>query len=95
MKIDHRCSQTCMSETFLYIQQALSILKQMACGTMAKSMNRDGMVERGLYQGILHNDTDISRLDGLRCHSFAMCFENEIVTGIPFLEAAEHGELLF
>ena len=59
------------------------------------ALNRDGMVERGLYQGILHNDTDISRLDGLRSHSFAMCFENEIVTGESLFEVTQHGELLF
>lgn len=61
---------------------------------MAERVNRDGMVEAGLYQGVLHDDTDISRLDGLRRNSFAMRLENEVITGIPFLEALQHFELL-
>ena len=57
-------------------------------------MYRDRVVEAGPCQGILHNDTDISGLDGLRSILCAMCLEDEVVTGIPFLEATEHGELL-
>jgi len=94
MKIDHGSRQTYMTEPLLYIQKALAILKHMACGTMAERVNRDGMVEAGLYQGVLHDDTDISRLDGLRRNSFAMRLENEVITGIPFLEALQHFELL-
>jgi hypothetical protein len=95
MKIDHGSRQTYMTEPLLYIQKALAILKHMACGTMAERVNRDGMVEAGFRQGILHDDTDISRLDGLGNHSLAMRLEYEVVTGKPSLEALQHFELLF
>ena len=94
MKIDHRSRQTYMTETLLHIQKTLAILKQMGSRRMPQGMDGDGMVEAGLYQGILHDDTDISRLDGLRRNSFAMRLENEVITGIPFLEALQHFELL-
>ena len=94
MKIDHGSGQAYMTKPLLHIQKTLAILKHMACGTMAERVNRDGMVEAGLYQGVLHDDTDISRLDGLRRNSFAMRLENEVITGIPFLEALQHFELL-
>lgn len=83
-----------MSEPLLHIQKALPILQHVTGSAVPESMNRDGMVEAGLYQGILHDDTDISRLDGLRRNSFAMRLENEVITGIPFLEALQHSDLL-
>ena len=95
MKIDHGSRQAYMPEPLLYIQKALAILKHMACSTMAESVNRDGMVKTCLRQCILHDDTDISRFDRLRSHSFAMRFEDEIVTGVLPLEALQHSELLF
>ena len=95
MKIDHGSRQTYMTEPLLYIQKALAILKHMACGTMAERVNRDGMVEAGFRQGILHDDTDISRLDGLRSNSSSMRLEYEVVTGVSSLEALQHFELLF
>ena len=94
MKIDHGSRQAYMSKPLLYIQKALPILQHVTGSAVPESMNRDGMVEAGLYQGILHDDTDISRLDGLRRNSFAMRLENEVITGIPFLEALQHFELL-
>ena len=95
MKIDHGSRQACMPETLLNIQEALSILKQMGCCAMTKSMNRDGVVEAGLCQGILHDDTYISRFDGLRSYSPTMRLENKVITGISSLEAVQHFELLF
>jgi len=53
------------------------------------------MVKTCLHQGVLHDDTDISRLYGLRSNSFAMRLEDEVVTGEPPLEALQHFELLF
>ncbi len=94
MKIDHRSRQAYMAETLLYIQKAFPILQEMRGCTMPQGMYRDRVVEAGSYQGILHNDADIPGLDGLRSYSFAMCLENEVVTGISPLEATEHGELL-
>ena len=94
MKIDHSCRKPYMAETLLYIQKALAILQEMRSRTMPQGMYGDGLVECGPCQGILHNDTDISGLDRLRCHSSAMCLEDEVVTGISLLEATEHGELL-
>jgi hypothetical protein len=83
-----------MPETLLYIQKALAILQEMRRCTMPQGMYRDRVVEAGPCQGILHNDTDISGLDGLRSSLGAVCLEDEVVTWIPFLEATEHGELL-
>jgi hypothetical protein len=94
MKIDHGSGQAYMTEPLLHIQKTLAILQHVTGSAVPESMNRDGMVEAGLYQGILHDDTDISRLDGLRRNSFAMRLENEVITGIPFLEALQHFELL-
>ena len=84
MKIDHSCRKPYMAETLLYIQKALAILQEMRSRTMPQGMYGDGLVECGPCQGILHNDTDISGLDRLRCHSSAMCLEDEVVTGISF-----------
>ena len=61
---------------------------------MPQGMYRDRVVEGSPYQGILHNDSDISGLDGLGDNPSAMCLEDEVVTGISPLEATEHGELL-
>ena len=94
MKVDHRSRQSDMTETFLDIQKTLAILQEMRCCTMPESMYRDRVIEAGPCQGILHNDSDISGFDGLRSILCAVCFEDEIVTGIPLLEATEHGELL-
>ena len=94
MKIDHGSRQSDMAEPFLYIQKAFPIFQEMRGCTMPQGMYRDRVVETGSYQGILHNDSDIAGLDGLRSYSFTMCLENEVVTGKPLLEAAEHGELL-
>jgi hypothetical protein len=94
MKIDHRSRQADMTETLLYLQKAFPILQEMRSSTMPQGMYRDSVVEAGPDQGILHNDADIPGLDGLRSYPFAMCLEDEVVTGIPFLEATEHGELL-
>ena len=41
-----------MTETLLYVQQTLAILKQMACSTMAQRMDSDGTVKAGLRQRI-------------------------------------------
>ena len=95
MKIDHSSRQAYMTETLLYIKKALSVFKEMRSSTMPQGMYRDRVVKTGLCQGILHNDTYIVRLDGLRSHPSAMCLENEVVAGISLLEATEHGELLF
>ncbi len=94
MKVDHRRRQADMTETLLYIQKALPVLQEMRGCTMPQCMYRDRVVEAGPHQGILHNDADIPGLDGLRSNPFAMCLEDEVVTGIPLLEATEHGELL-
>ena len=94
MKVDHRSCQAYMPEAFLYIQEAFPVLQEMRSSRMAQGVNGDRVVETGSCQGILHNDTDISGLDGLRSHSSAMRLENEVVTGKPLLEATEHGELL-
>jgi len=94
MKIDHRSSQTDMPETLLYIQQTLAVLKQMTCCTMAQCVDGDGTVEASLHQGVLQYDSDIARLDGLGCDSFAMSFEDEIVTGEPLLEYAQQKQQL-
>ncbi len=95
MKIDHGSRQSDMAEPFLYIQKAFPILQEMRSRTMPQGMYRDRVVETGPYQGILHNDADIPGLDGLRSYPFAMCLEDEVITGEPLLEATEHGELLF
>ena len=95
MKIDHRSRQACMPETLLNIQEALSILKHMACGAMAECVDRERMVETGLCQCILKDDIDIAGLDGLRSNSPAMRLENEVITGIPSPETLQHFELLF
>ena len=95
MKIYHCSRQTDMTKTLLYIQKGLAIFKQMACSTMAKRMNRDGVVKAGLHKCILHDDTYISWLDGLRSNSLAMGLEDEVIAGIPSLEALQHFELLF
>ena len=84
-----------MTETLLYVQQTLAIIKQMACSTMAQRMDSDGTVKAGLRQRILQYDSDISGFDGLGRDSSAMSLENEVVTGIPLLEALQHFELLF
>ena len=94
MKVDHRSRQAYMPKTLLYIQKALAILQEMRRCTMPQGMYRDRVVEAGPCQGILHNDTDISGLDGLRSSLGAVCLEDEVVTWIPFLEATEHGDLL-
>ena len=94
MKVDHRSRQADMTETLLYIQKAFPVLQEMRSSTMPQGMNRDSVVEAGPDQGILHNDADIPGLDGLRSYPFAMCLEDEVVTGIPFLEALQHFELL-
>ena len=94
MKIDHRSSQTNMTETLLYVQQTLAILKQMACSTMAQRMDSDGTVKAGLRQRILQYDSDISGLDGLRSDSSAMSLENEVITGKPLLEDAQQEQQL-
>lgn len=94
MKVNHRSRQADMAETLLYIQKAFPIFQEVRSCTMPQCMYRDRVVEAGPYQGILHNDADIPGLDGLRNHSSAMCLEDEVVTGIPLLEATEHGELL-
>ena len=94
MKIDHRSRQTDMTETLLYLQKAFPILQEMRSSTMPQGMYRDRVVEAGPYQGILHNDSDISGLDGLGSNPSAMCLEDEVVTGEPPFEATEHGELL-
>ena len=94
MKIDHRSSQTDMTETLLYIQQTLAVLKQMACGTMAQRMDGDGTVKAGLHQRILQDDSDISGLDGLGGDSSAMSLEDEIVTGESLLENAQQEQQL-
>ena len=94
MKIDHGSRQAYMSKPLLYIQKALPILQHVTGSAVPESMNCDGMVKTCLCQGILHDDTDISRLDGLRRNSFAMRLENEVITGIPFLKALQHFELL-
>ena len=95
MKINHRSSQTHMSETLLYIQGALSILKKMACSTMAEGVNRERMVETCLCQGILENGIDIAGFDGLRRNSSTMRLENKVVTGKSSPETLQHFELLF
>ena len=94
MKIDHRSSQTNMTETFLYVQQTLAILKQMACSTMAQRMDSDGTVKAGLRQRILQYDSDISGFDGLGRDSSAMSLENEVITGEPLLENAQQEQQL-
>ena len=94
MKVYHRSGQTYMPETFLNIQQALSILKQMACSAMSECMDCNRVVKACLRQRILQYDSDISWLDWLRSDSFTMRLENKVVTGIPLLETTEHGELL-
>ena len=94
MKIDHRSSQTNMTETLLYVQQTLAILKQMACSTMAQRMDSDGTVKAGLRQRILQYDSDISGFDGLGCDSSAMSLENEVITGEPLLENAQQEQQL-
>ena len=83
-----------MSETLLYVQQALTVLKQMACCTMAQRMDSDGTVKAGLHQRILQNDGDISWLDGLRNNSLAMSLENEVITGEPLLEDTQQEQQL-
>ena len=94
MKIDHCSCQADMTETFLYIQQTLAVLKQMACGTMAQRMDGDGTVKAGLHQRILQYDSDISGLDGLRCDSFAMSLEDEVIAGEPLLEDTQQEQQL-
>jgi hypothetical protein len=94
MKIDHGSRQAYMSEPLLHIQKALPILQHVTGSAVPESMNCDGMVKTCLHQGVLHDDTYISRLDGLRRNSFAMRLENEVITGIPFLKALQHFELL-
>ena len=95
MKIDHRGRKSSMAEAFLYIQKTLTILKQMACGTMAQGMDGDGMVKTGLHQGILQYDSDISGFDGLWCNVSAMSLEYEVFTRIvPFVDAKQE-QLLF
>ena len=95
MKIDHGSRQAYMSKPLLYIQKALPILQHVTGSAVPESMNCDGMVKTCLCQGILHDDTDISRLDGLRSDSLAMRLEYEVVTGKPSLEALQHSKLLF
>ena len=94
MKIDHRSSQTNMTETLLYVQQTLAILKQMACCTMAQRMDSNGTVKAGLRQRILQYDSDISGFDGLGRDSSAMSLENEVITGEPLLENAQQEQQL-
>lgn len=94
MKIDHRSSQTNMTETLLYVQQTLAILKQMACSTMAQRMDSNGTVKAGLRQRILQYDSDISGFDGLGRDSSAMSLENEVITGEPLLENAQQEQQL-
>ena len=94
MKIYHRSSQTNMTETLLYVQQTLAILKQMACSTMAQCMDSDGTVKAGLRQRILQYDSDISGFDGLGRDSSAMSLENEVITGEPLLENAQQEQQL-
>jgi len=95
MKIDHGSRQAYMSEPLLHIQKALSILQHVTGSTVPESMNRDGMVKTCLHQGVLHDDTYISRLDGLRSNSSSMRLEYEVITRKPSLEALQHSELLF
>ena len=95
MKIDHGSRQAYMSKPLLYIQKALPILQHVTGSAVPESMNCDGMVKTCLYQGILHDDTYISRLDGLRSNSPAMRLEDKVITGKPSLEALQHFELLF
>ena len=71
-----------MTETLLYVQQTLAILKQMACSTMAQRMDSDGTVKAGLRQRILQYDSDISGFDGLGRDSSAMSLENEVAVKI-------------
>ena len=78
-----------MTETLLYLQEAFSIFQEMRSRRMSQGMNSDRAVVAGLHQCILHDDTHISRLDGLRSYPFAMCLEDEVVTGKPFLEDAQ------
>ena len=94
MKIYHRSRQTNMTETLLYVQQTLAILKQMACSTMAQRMDSDGTVKAGLRQRILQYDSDISGFDGLGRDSSAMSLENEVITGKPLLEDAQQEQQL-
>ena len=84
-----------MSETLLYLQEAFSIFQEMRSRRMSQSMNSDRAVVAGLHQCILHDDTHISRLDGLRRHTSAMRLEDEVITGEPLLEALQHFDLLF
>ena len=86
MKIDHGSCQAYMPKTFLYIQKAFPILQEMRSRRMSQCMNSDRAVVAGLHQCILKDDTDISGLDWLRSHSSAMCLEDEVITGKPFLE---------
>jgi hypothetical protein len=75
-----------MTETLLYLQEAFSIFQEMRSRRMSQCMNSDRAVVAGLRQRILKDDTVISGLDWLRSHSSAMCLEDEVITGKPFLE---------
>ena len=95
MQINHSCRNTCMSESFLHVQDTLPVFEEMSSRTVSESMNGDGGVEAGLDQRILKNPPYISLIDTLRCDTPSMSLEDKVVTGILFSERFEYDEELF
>ena len=58
-------------------------------------MNCDRMVDTCFCQGILHDDADITRFDGLRSNTSAMRFKYKVITWEPLLEDAQQEKQLF
>lgn len=84
-----------MPETLLYLQKAFSIFQEMRGRRVSQGMNCDRMVETCFCQGILHDDTDITRFDGLRSNTSAMRFKYKVITWEPLLEDAQQEKQLF
>lgn len=94
MKIDHGCRQACMPETLLNIKDTLAILQEMRSSAMTQVMGGDSMVKAGLHQGVFKDGTDIPGIDTLWSDTPAMGLEHVVITGIPFPEDTQQGELL-
>ena len=94
MKIVHGSRQACMPETLLYLKDSFTIFLEMCCCTMTKIMSGDSMVKAGLHQGVFKDGTDIPGIDTLWSDTPAMGHEHVVVTGIPFPEDTQQGELL-
>ena len=89
MKIAQGGRQPGVSETFLYIEDALAVLQEMRCCGMTQGVNSDGAVEAGPHQGVLEDDIDIAWFDGLRDKVPSMGLEHKVIAWVLLLENAQ------